>query len=134
MCTASAGQYTRDTVEISGNERLRIKLSTAIDTNDPHATDIKYHSKCYVNNVTSVLRRSRSTSHLDNSDIAAKIKFIDITESNLREEKPLIMLHNLKILHENEVPNPSCSRTMLKRLLLTEMLDVEFHRNSRYGI
>lgn len=99
--------YIRDTVEISGNERLRIKLSTAIDTNDAHATDIKYHSKCYVNNVTSVLRRSRSTSHMDNSDIAAKIKFIDITESNLRERKPLNMEKiYIKILHENEVPSP----------------------------
>ena len=83
MSTTSAGQFIRDAVEISGNERLRIKLSTAIDTNDAHAIDIKYHSKCYVNNVTSVLRRSRSTSDRDNSDMAAKIEFIDIIESTL---------------------------------------------------
>ena len=81
----------RDAVEISRNEKLRIKLSTAIDINDVHAIDVKYHKKCYVNNVTSVLHRSRSSHHQDNSDMAAKIEFIDMTESTLREEKPLNM-------------------------------------------
>ena len=135
VSTTSAGQFIRDAVEISGNERLRIKLSTAIDTNDAHAIDIKYHSKCYVNNVTSVLRQSRSTSDRDNSDMAAKIEFIDITESTLREGNPLNIAEleeiYTNILHENDAPNPSCSRKMLKQLVLTEIPDVEFHRPKR---
>jgi hypothetical protein len=89
VSTTSAGQSIRDAVEISGNELLRIKLSTAIDGNDTHAKDIKYYSKCYVNNVTSVLRRSRSPPDGDNSNMTAKVEFIDITESALREGKPL---------------------------------------------
>jgi hypothetical protein len=135
LSTTSAGQSIRDAVEISGNQLLRIKLSTAIDANDAHAIDIKYHSKCYVNNVTSVLRRSRSPPDGDNSNMAAKVEFIDITESALREGKPLNMAEleetYTNILHENKVPNPSCSRKMLKQLVLTEIPGVEFHRPKR---
>ena len=100
VSTTSAGQSIRDAVEISGNELLRIKLSTAIDANDTHAKDIKYYSKCYVNNVTSVLRRSRSPPDRDNSNMTAKVEFIDITESALREGKPL----NMAELEETYTP------------------------------
>ncbi len=88
-----------------------------------------------MNNVTSVLRRSRSLPDRDNSDMAAKIEFIDITESALREGKPLNIAEleeiYTNILHENEVPSPSCSRKMLKQLVLSEIPDVEFHRPKR---
>ena len=75
VTTTTAGQLIRDAVEISGNGKLRNKLSTAIDINGAHAIDVKYHNKCYVNNVTSVLRRLRSSHHQDNSDMAAKIVY-----------------------------------------------------------
>ena len=70
--------------------------------------DVKYNNKCYVNNVTSVLCRSKSSHHQDNSDMAAKIEFINMTESTLREGKPLNVAEleeiYLNILRENKVP------------------------------
>lgn len=130
MSTTSAGKSIKEVIDISSNERLRIKLSTAINSSDVHAIDIKYHSKCYVNNVTNVLRQSKFISNRDNSNTAAKMKFIDITESTQRK---LLNIANVKalytnILRENGMPSPSCSRKMLKQLVLTEIPDVEFNR------
>lgn len=130
VSTTSARKSIKDAVDISGNERLWIKLSTAIDTKDVNTIVIRYHSKCYVNNVTSVLRQSWSTSNRNNT--AAKIEFIDITESALREGKPLKIAElEANIQHENGMPSSSCSRKMLKQLVLAEIPDVELHRPKR---
>lgn len=61
VSTMSAGQAIRSAVEMSGNEKLIVKLSTAIDANDAHAIDVKYHNRCYTNNVTNVLRRESTS-------------------------------------------------------------------------
>ena len=43
VSTTSAGQSIRSAVQILGDTKLQTKLATAIDTNDAHAMDIKYH-------------------------------------------------------------------------------------------
>ena len=43
ISTFSAGESLRAAVELSGNDKLRVKLSTAVDASDAHAIDIKYH-------------------------------------------------------------------------------------------
>ena len=57
VSTKSAGKSLHDAIEITGNDKLRVKLSTAVDLKDAHAIDIKYHKKCWGNNVSTVLRR-----------------------------------------------------------------------------
>ena len=39
-----------------GDEKLHVKLSTAVDSRDAHAIDIKYHKNCWTKHVTNVLR------------------------------------------------------------------------------
>jgi len=53
VSTFSAGQSLRAAIEVSKNDKLRVKLCTAVDSNDAHAIDIKYHKSCWANNVTS---------------------------------------------------------------------------------
>jgi len=45
VSTMSAGQSLHDAIELSGNDKLRVKLSTAVNVTDAHAIDIKYHKK-----------------------------------------------------------------------------------------
>lgn len=135
VSTSSAGQFIRAAVQITGNERLMTKLSTAINTDDAHAIDIKYHNKCYTTNVRNVLRRSQSSSDEDSAEIAARLEFLDIIENTLREGKTLNMTElesvYMKVLQENDVANPSCCRKVIKQLLSNKIPDVAFHRPKR---
>lgn len=135
VSTASAGQSIRAAVQVLGDARLLTKLSTAIDANDAHAIDIKYHKNCYLNKVTNVLRHLESNSDQDSGELAAKVEFLDITKMALREGKPLNMAELEvmygSVLRENDVVDPSCSRKALKQLISSEIPEVEFHRPKR---
>lgn len=138
VSTKSAGKSLHDAIEISSNDKLRVKLSTAVDLKDAHAIDIKYHKKCWGNNVSTVLRKS-STDTSSNSaataEIAAKIEFLTTTEIALRNGNILTMSEleatHENILKENGVEMKTQSRKSLKQLLLSEIDDIEFHRPKR---
>ena len=74
--TMNAGTSLRGAIELSRNDKLRVKFSTAINTTDAHAIDIKYHKNCWTKNVSNVLRKplaSSSSSSVLAGEIAAKI-------------------------------------------------------------
>lgn len=112
-------------------------MNTALAANDAHSIDVKYHKNCWSKNV-SVLRKpstSGETNSISACEIAAKIEFLTMTE---------IALHNGKIatmselqsafesfLEENNVPDASCKRKVLKQLLQKEIPDTEFHKPKR---
>ena len=79
----------------SGKDRLRVKLSTSLDTSDEQDSGIRYHTVCWVNNVANVLRQPDpgTTSNNDASTTkkAAQTEFLPMTEINLREGKILTM-------------------------------------------
>ncbi|KAJ7389742.1 hypothetical protein OS493_029162 [Desmophyllum pertusum] len=60
VSTCSAGESLCTAVCLSGNDKLSVKLSTAVAANDAHSIDIKYHKNCWVNNVTNVIRKPAS--------------------------------------------------------------------------
>jgi len=137
VSTTSAGHSLRAAIELARNEKLLVKLSTAIDASDAHAIDIKYHLRCYANNVTNVLRKTSnsSSSNVDSAEIAARIEFLDTTETSLRKGR-LLNMAELEatytiILQENNVANASRCRKTLKQLISSEIPGVEFHRPNR---
>jgi len=69
----------------SGNETLRVKLSTAIDPTEAHTIDVKYHKRCWALNVTNVLRVGKSPEDRTSlaAEVAAEIEFTNLTESML---------------------------------------------------
>lgn len=72
VSTSSAGESLRAAIQMSSNDKLRVKLSSAIDPSDTHAIDIKYHKKCWVNHVTSELRRGKSQAAASTNERASK--------------------------------------------------------------
>ena len=140
VSTFSASESLRAAIEHSGNDKLRVKLSTAVHANDATSIDIKYHKNCWLNNVTNVLRKSVSPSVASRSTnvvskIAGKIEFLVMTEMALKEGKVLIMSQLQEAfkstLEANNVVHPSCSRKVLKQLLQHEVPEMEFHKPKR---
>ena len=82
ISTTSAGHSLRVAIETAENARFQVKLSTAIDSEDAAAIDIKYHKKCWARNVTSVLRKGASnnsnSSCLGSAEIATEVEFLDL--------------------------------------------------------
>lgn len=122
VCTFSAGESPRAALGMSGNDKLSVRLNTAIASNDAHSIDIKYDLKCWLNNVTNVLRKpvsaNKSSCRLA-SEIAAKIEFvITMTEQTLREGK-IATMSELQasfenILGANNVADLTYNRKALK--------------------
>ena len=59
--TLSAGSSLDAAVKKEGDEKLHVKLSTAVDSKDAHAIDIKYHKNCRTKHFTNVLRKHSTT-------------------------------------------------------------------------
>lgn len=116
-----------------GDEKLLVKLSTAVDSKDAHAIDIKYHKNCCTKHVTNVLRKPSTTSNIEQaSEVAAKIKFVTMAEMVLKSGKIMNMLQLQSaydtILQENYVKAKTCNRKAIKKLIQVEIEDVEFHK------
>ena len=62
LTTDIAGMKLRKAVEKSQNEVFRVRISTAINPDDAHAIDVRYHNNCYVKHVTNVLRAESQSS------------------------------------------------------------------------
>jgi len=98
----------------------------------------EYHKNCWSKNVSNVLRKPSSsgeTNSISASEIAAKIEFLTMTDIALHNGKIATMSELQSafesILEENNVPDASCKRKVLKQLLQKEIPDIEFHKPKR---
>ena len=118
-----------------GDEKLRVTLSTAVDSRDAHAVDIKYKN-CWTKHVTNVLRKHSTTSNIEQaSEVAAKTEFVTRAEMALKSGK-IMNMSQLQAAHdtiskENNVKAKTCSRKAIKKLIQAEIEDVEFHKPKR---
>ena len=116
-----------------GDEKLHVKLSTAVDSRDAHAIDIKYPKNCWSKHVTNVLRKHSTTSNIERaSEVAAKIEFVTMAEMALKSGK-IMNMSQLQATYdtlskENNVTAKTCNRKATKKLIQAEMEDVEFHK------
>ena len=137
VSTLSAGSSLNAAVKKEGDEKkLHVKLSTAVDSRDAHAIDIKYHKNCWTKHVTNVLRKHSTTSNIEQaSEVAAKIEFVTMAEMALKSGK-IMNMSQLQasydtISQENNVKVKTCSRRAIKKLIQAEIEDVEFHKPKR---
>ena len=94
VSTFSAGESLNEAINLSGNDVLGVKLSTSLDATDPHAIDIKYHKNCWLKNVTNVIKKALASDKCSSDlviEAAARIEFLAMTETALREGKILTM-------------------------------------------
>ena len=74
LSTSSAGSSLDNAVKQSKDPKLLVKLSTALDSTDAHAIDIKYHKSCWAKHVTGVLRKTiKDDKERSRSETAAKL-------------------------------------------------------------
>ena len=132
--TLSGGESLRKAITLSGNEKLAVKLNTAIASNDAHSIDIKYHKNCWLKSVTNILCKPAPASGVPvrmANEIAAKIEFLTLTEITLSDGKivPISQLQAAykEILNANNIANETMNRKALKQLLQNEIADIEFH-------
>lgn len=64
ISTTSAGHSLRVAIKTAENVRLQVELSAAIDSDSAVAVDIRYHKKCWVRKVTSVLQKGAGKSEV----------------------------------------------------------------------
>ena len=139
VLTGNAGHSVYEAIDKKGDEKLKVKLSTAVDSHDAHAIDIRYHKRYWASNVTHVLRcmgKCPEYSTVNIADeIAAKIEFLSMSEKALTDGEVL----NVATLQEayesvrsaNNVNSPTFSRKTLKQLQLSEIQQIEFHKPVR---
>ena len=102
-----------------------------MDSCDAHAIDIKYHKRCWANNVVNVFRTAKAGTESSSTvadEIAAKIEFLTMTERALMDEKVLtiFILQDAyeSIMSANNVNNSTCSHKTLKLLLVSEIPEI----------
>lgn len=68
----------------TNDQKLIVKLNTAVSSCDAHAVDIKYHKRCWLKNVSNMLRKSSEDLQFveDTNKIAAKIEFVTMTKKH----------------------------------------------------
>ena len=94
MALMSAGSYLDAAVKKEGDEKLHVKLSTAVDRRDAHAIDIKYLKNCWTKHVTNVLHKHSTTSNIEQaSGVAVKIEFVTMAEMELKSVKIMNISH-----------------------------------------
>ena len=105
-----------------------MKLSTAVDSIDAHAIDIKYHKNCWLTNVTNVIKKASFSDNSSSdlvSEAATRIEFLAMTHTALREGEILTMSELQNTFEEllqraNDIQKATCSRKALKLLLMSE--------------
>lgn len=134
VSTSSAGESLQAAIEAINDDKLRVKISTAINPSDGHAIDIKYHRKCWMRYVVNGPRKrtSTSTSKRASSVAAAEIEFLNMLDNALNVGE-IVTMADLQtnfdsIMEANNVDDPTCSRKTLKQLIQREIPGVEFHR------
>ena len=114
MALMSAGSYLDAAVKKEGDEKLHVKLSTAVDRRDAHAIDIKYLKNCWTKHVTNVLHKHSTTSNIEQaSEVAVKIEFVTMAEMELKcQDNEYFALQAAydTISQETNVKARTCSR------------------------
>ena len=137
MALMSAGSSLDAAVKKEGDEKLHVKLSTAVDSRDAHAIDIKYHKNCWTKHVTNVLHKHSTTSNIEQaSEVAVKIEFVTMAEMELKSVKIMNISHyrlhttpsRRKIMWKR---GHAVVRLYIKKLIQAEIEDVEFHKPKR---
>lgn len=139
VSTTSAGETLQAAVQAINDDKLRVKLSTAINPSDGHAIDIKYHKNCWMKHVVNASRKVASATTTSNSQraslVASQIEFLTMLDNCLSEGQIITMANAQvefeSIMKANNVENHSCSRKWLKQLIQKEIPNVEFHRSPK---
>ena len=133
VVTDAAGKNLKEAVLLSNNDKWKVKLSTAINPEDAHAVDVKYHKPCwnkYVYRINPTSADTTSEMQCAIDDLAAEAEFIGAASMSLKggsiNSLSELEKMNNQIRKSNNL-QPS-SRWKVKQLLLGNISDIEFHK------
>ena len=136
--TENAGRALKEAVQNSGNEKLKVKLCTAINQDDAVAIDIQYHKRCWTTQVYHALRQNDLNKVKQATLLnvyAAEVEFLSLVQNELHRGKHIDMaaLQNTytDIRIQNNVHNPSCTRKTIRALLQQKIPGIEFHKRCK---
>lgn len=140
VSTFNVGEKLKKIVEESSNQKWKVQLSSAIDTSDARAIDVKYHLPCWVKNVQRASKKSdEDTGQILQekkiSIVAADTEFISLVSALLRTGK-VLNITDLKssyseILESNGVYDIHPSTQGLKEKITSQISDVHFMKSKR---
>lgn len=129
--TDSAGEKLLKAVELSNDDRLRVRVNESIKPADAHAIDVMYHKNCWNKNVSNKLRQTNISHEKQNKCVeVSDIEFINSLKIFLEEGHVVSMaeLENMykNICTTNGVPESEFkSRRQIKKLIEEELLELD---------
>ena len=129
----SSDKQLRDVVENGKNEQWKVILCAALDPNDAHVIDIKYHLKCWV----KLLQRANSeinscSSNIVISRLSAEVEFFALDTVSFsfwfynRYGSGSVIIRRASQLHS--VDDCKVPRRQLKTRLQEKIVDIELCR------
>ena len=95
VATLAAGNNLKVAAELSKNNKLLVRINASPNPSDAHAMDVLYHTKCWLKNVTNVIKSNRRSNVQNVADrervIATEIEFISFLEGEFMDGKVLNM-------------------------------------------
>ena len=80
VATLATGNNLKVAAELSKNNKLLVRINASPNPSDAHAMDVLYHKKCWLKNVTNVIKSNRRSNVQNIADrerlIATEIEFI----------------------------------------------------------
>ena len=136
VVTLAAGNNLKVAAELSKNNKLLVRINASPNPSDAHAMDVLYHKKCWLKNVTNVIKSNRRSNVQNIADrerrIATAISFL---EGGLMDGKVLGMeiveSWFANIASKNGLEDARMCRKKLKQMILIEIPDVEFCKPKR---
>lgn len=140
MSSFNAGKQLKEAVQKSNNPQWKVQLSAAINADDARAIDVKYHLKCWVQNVQRNKNACDESQDLEKREhnvgvVASDIEFIGLVRSSLQAGEVINML-DLKsvystILGSNGVHNVQISGKDIKKKISSYIQHVQFIKPKR---
>ena len=130
VSSPSVTQFSRAAIENSGNDRLRVKLGSSLDTKFLELGIIRCFG--WIMSQISVTVHAWPGNYFKQwwsiSEKAAQTEFVTMTEINLREGKSNLQVSYESIFEENSDHETVCNRKTPKQLIQILIPEVEFHR------
>ncbi len=76
-------------IHMSHNDHLKVRLNTAIAQNDSHSIDVKYHKKCWTENVLNAPKTVKEKVRPSEAQLTATVELLHIIDIETSQKQKL---------------------------------------------
>ena len=120
-----------------GDDKLKVRLSAAMNPSDAHAIVVKYHAISWSKNVTNVLRKcSSSEDHSEReaacvSSVATEVEFIQVLREALSQGNIYSMSTVEDVYKSIGEGNGMNASDVMSRRKLKQFIDIELEHHAQ---